>query len=130
MQTRSAPPPEGKMEQPAKKRRRGSAAPDALGSGQSENSRDQQGNDRPRFLLRFPDDPELSELTFAFEVGDYARVRDQAPRLVQSTTRPEVRRAAEELLRRIEPDPLVKYLLVVAIGLLLLLIGFVYTAHG
>jgi hypothetical protein len=65
-------------------------------------------------------------LIAAFEVGNYAKVREQAPRLVERSESLEVKAAAAELLRRIEPDPLVKMLLAVAIGLFFAVVGFVY----
>lgn len=85
-----------------------------------------RGEERPRFLLEFPHDPALEPLIEAFEAGDYARVREQAPRLARSATDPEVRRAAEELRARIEPDKLVVLLLAVAIGLFLFIAVWVY----
>lgn len=113
-----------------KKRKRKKAREGARTTSTERAPRDVRGNDRPRFLLSFPKDPELETLMHAFESGDYARVREQAPRLVERSDRPEVRRAAEELLIRIEPDPLLKFLLWVAIGLFLSMVTFVYYAHG
>jgi hypothetical protein len=92
--------------------------------------RDAEGWDRPRFLLKFPEDPDLEALMAAFEAGNFAAVRDDAPRLIERTERPEVKRAAEELLRRIEPDPLVKFLLGVAVFLFVAVVAYVYYAHG
>jgi hypothetical protein len=85
-----------------------------------------QGEDRPGFLLEFPHDPALEPLIEAFEAGNYARLRQQAPDVVKNAADPEVRRAAEELLERIEPDPLVKLLLAVAIALFLFVVAWVY----
>jgi hypothetical protein len=85
-----------------------------------------RGEERPAFVLEFPDDPALVPLVEAFEYGNYAKVRREAPALAQSTADPRVRRAAEELLRRIEPDPLVKQLLLVAVCLFLFVAGWVY----
>ncbi|MDI1477103.1 hypothetical protein [Polyangium sp. y55x31] len=72
----------------------------------------------PSFAQRFPRDERLDALLAAFDRGDYARVREDGGRLVKSTDDPAVRRAAEELLRRIEPDPLAKYMLLAACLLL------------
>ncbi|MRG94782.1 hypothetical protein [Polyangium spumosum] len=72
----------------------------------------------PSFAARFPRDEALDALLAAFERGDYGRVREDGARLVKSTEDPAVRRAAEELLRRIEPDPLAKYMLLAACVLL------------
>jgi hypothetical protein len=87
---------------------------------------DARGEERPRFLLELPHDPALEPLIEAFEAGNYARVRVLAPELVKSANNPEVRRAAEELLARIEPDPRVVLLLGVAIALFLFVVVFVY----
>ncbi|HVU04473.1 MAG TPA: hypothetical protein VHE30_22100 [Polyangiaceae bacterium] len=87
------------------------------------------GMDRPRFVLDFPADPALDRLVAAFEVGNYALVRADAPKLARETDRAEVRAAAEELLRRIEPDPLAKYLLVVSAVLLAILAAWAYHVH-
>jgi hypothetical protein len=80
--------------------------------------------------LEFPHDPALEPLIEAFEAGNYARVREQAPALVKSGRDAEVRRAAEELLARIEPDPLVKLLLGVAFGLFLFVLVWVYVKQA
>ena len=84
---------------------------------------------RARFLESLPDDPELRALGDAFEAGNYARVRAEAPRLVERSEREDVRLAARDLLARIEPDPLVKYLLVLALLLLLGVTAFAYGSH-
>ena len=88
------------------------------------------GRERPAFLLGFPEDPELERVMQAFELGNYAFVRKAAPELAEKTTDPKVRAAAEELARRIEPDPLVKVLLGLAVGLLVLLTFWAYKTHG
>jgi hypothetical protein len=89
-----------------------------------------RGPKRPRFLETLPDDPTLRELGEAFEAGNYARVRAEAPKLAQSSEREDVRAAAADLARRIEPDPLVKYLFVLAGLLLLAVAAFAYGGHG
>jgi hypothetical protein len=85
-----------------------------------------RGEERPAFLLEFPDDPALAPLVEAFEYGNYAKVRKEAAALAQGTADPRVRRAAEDLLLRIEPDPLVKRLLLVAVCLFLFVVAWVY----
>ena len=77
---------------------------------------DVSGAERSQFLAWFPADPELDRLVRAFEVGIYAFVREHAPKLAQSEDE-QVRAAARELLARIEPDPLMKYLLAAAVAL-------------
>jgi hypothetical protein len=91
---------------------------------------DSAGRERAVFILDFPADPELESLIAAFEEGDYARVRREAPALAARTDNPAVRNAALELRRRIDPDPLVKYLLGVSIALLVFLVLWVYETHG
>jgi hypothetical protein len=84
------------------------------------------GRERPRFLLAFPKDPELQELVQAFETGNYQLVRQGAPKLAAKTEDPIVRAAARELRRRIDPDPLMKYLLWVALGLFVFVVWYTY----
>ncbi len=90
---------------------------------------DARGRERPRFLLNFPKDPQLQELCRAFESGDFARVRREAPKLAERTPDPQVKAAAEELRRRIDPDPLVYILLAMAFGLLVFMVGWTYLNH-
>jgi hypothetical protein len=87
---------------------------------------DASGRERPRFLLGFPQDPDLARLAAAFEAGNYALVRAEAEALSERTENPAVRDAALELRRRIEPDPLAKYLLALTAALLLSLAYFAY----
>jgi hypothetical protein len=85
------------------------------------------GEDRPAFLLEFPEDPQLELLILAFEAGNFAEVRAQAPRLAASTADDAVRRAALELRRRTDPDPLLLLLLGLCIALFVFLVAWVYT---
>jgi hypothetical protein len=85
-----------------------------------------QGMERPRFLLDFPDDPQLERLIAAFEAGNFARVREDAGRLAETTADPAVKEAALELRRRIDPDPLAKYLLAISFVLLAVLTIWAY----
>jgi hypothetical protein len=112
-----------------KKRRRAAQPQDAelADTAPSRAALDADGRERPRFLLSFPDDPELGRLVAAFESGDFATVRADAPALAERTDDESVRDAAHELLRRIEPDPLVKYLLLASVVLLLVLVMHAYT---
>ena len=95
-------------------------------SVQGEAALDANGRERPRFLLAFPEDPALRRLTAAFEAGNYALVRAEAEALAERTENPAVRDAALELRRRIDPDPLAKYLLALTLALLLSLAYFAY----
>ncbi len=88
------------------------------------------GRERPGFLLEFPDDPELQRLVRAFEAGNYEAVRLGAPRLAETTEDPTVRSAARELRKRIDPDPLMKYLLWVAIALFVFVVWYTYENHA
>jgi hypothetical protein len=90
---------------------------------------DANGRERPSFLLAFPDHPELAQLSQAFEAGDYAYVRERAPDVARRADDDEVRRAALELAERIKPDPLIKYLLLLSLGLLLYLVIHAYASH-
>lgn len=90
---------------------------------------DADGRDRPRFILSFPNDPQLDALVHAFESGNFALVRSEAPKLAASATDPAVRDAALELRRRIDPDPTVVRLLLLAFALLVFVAVWAYTAH-
>jgi hypothetical protein len=94
------------------------------------NSLGADGRERPGFLLEFPDDPELQRLVRAFEAGNYEAVRLGAPRLAETTEDLAVRGAARELRRRIDPDPLMKYLLWVAIALFVFVVWYTYQNHS
>ena len=88
------------------------------------------GRERPLFVLGFPEDPELDRLVHAFEAGNYAFVREGAPKLAERTSSPRVRDAARELARRIEPDPLIKVLLALSVALFVVLAFWAYKTHG
>lgn len=88
------------------------------------------GRERPLFVLGFPEDPELDRLVHAFEAGNYAFVREQAPKLAERTSSRRVRDAARELARRIEPDPLIKVLLALSVALFVVLAFWAYKTHG
>ena len=98
-------------------------AEDAAGQRPSRNA---LGEDRPRFLLDFPEDPELEALIAAFEAGNFARVRREAPELAKRSTHEAVRQAALELRRRTDPDPLLIVLLLLCLGLFGFLVIWVY----
>jgi hypothetical protein len=90
---------------------------------------DADGRDRPRFLLSFPEHPELEKLIAAYEAGNYALVRKEAPRLAERADDPAVRDAALELRRRIDPDPLAKFLLLAGVLLLVFLTAYAYLGN-
>jgi hypothetical protein len=89
---------------------------------------DAEGRQRPQFLASFPDEPELNRLADAFEKGNYAYVRENAPKLVEKSQDAAVQRAAMELAARIKPDPLLKYILAMSVLLLVYLVVEAY-AH-
>jgi hypothetical protein len=82
----------------------------------------------PLFAQRYPRDETLDALLSTFDRGDYATVREGAQKLIASSTKPAVRQAAEDLLRRLDPDPLARYLLVLA-SLLLVFFSSWYFTH-
>ena len=84
--------------------------------------------EKPSFAADFPSDPALDELLQAFEEGNYARVRREAPALAKRTDRAAVRRAALELRKRLDPDPLATYMLIAA-ALLLVFLAAWYWSH-
>src|SRR5262249_7695192 len=77
----------------------------------------------PAFAHGWPHDEALDALVAAFEAGDYARVRRDAPLLARRTESDAVRRAARELARRLDPDPIAVYMLMAAAALLVFLAG-------
>jgi hypothetical protein len=78
----------------------------------------------PSFARDFPRAPELDALVEAFAQGNYARVREDGPRLAQATTDDAVRRAARRLVERTRPDPLAVTLIAFTAALLVALGGF------
>lgn len=82
----------------------------------------------PSFAAHFPVDPKLDALLVAFEAGNYAEVRRGGAELVKSAESEAVRRSAEELLLRIEPDPLAK-IMVLGASLLLVFFTIWYFTH-
>src|SRR5260221_12546485 len=100
--------------------------PDAKPADDDDAVLDAKGRERPRFLLSFPQHPDRQRLPEAFEAGNYALVRAEAEALAERAERPAVRDAALELRRRIDPDPLAKYLLALTAALLLSLAYFAY----
>jgi hypothetical protein len=90
------------------------------------NRLDANGRERPQFILDFPEDPQLAELVAAFERGDFAYVRENAPKLAQTAASPAVQAAARELRRRISPDPMVVWFLAASFVLLIFLMSWSY----
>ncbi len=133
-QTRAADEPAGATagepsSAPRHKRKRKKRAPEAPPEP-TEPALTADGRERPLFVLGFPHDPALDRLVRAFEVGNYAYVREHAPKLAEQADAADVRAAARELARRIEPDPLIKILLALSIALLVGLAVWAYKTHG
>jgi len=110
-----------------------SRQPGKRGSGTARPSRKRRklavhDAERPPFLAAFPDDPDLQRLTDAYQRGDYRLVRQDAAALAERTADARVRKAALELRRRIDPDPLARYVIIAAVALLMFLIVWAYGA--
>jgi len=121
------PKPPADAEKPARKKKK-KRRKEAVAEGPNPIGPD--GRERPAFVLAFPSDPELDRLVKAFELGNYAYVREHGPALLAKSEDAAVRDASRELLRRIEPDPLIKILLGISVTLLLLLAFWAYKTHG
>jgi hypothetical protein len=81
------------------------------------------------FARGFPAHARLDALVDAFARGDYAHVRAEAPRLIDSSEPQDVRDAARVLLERTRPDPMA----VVLLGLTAVLLAFLtvyWAVHG
>jgi hypothetical protein len=119
-------------EAPKRRKRRKKRAPEAEAApaAPKEPPLTPDGRERPLFVLGFPEDAELDRLVHAFEAGNYAYVREHAPKLAESTSSARVRDAARELARRIEPDPLIKVLLALSVVLFVVLVVWAYKTHG
>jgi hypothetical protein len=89
-----------------------------------------EGWERPGFVGDFPSDPELDRLVRAFELGNYAFVREHGAKLAKSAAEESVRSAASALVRRTEPDPLVRILFLMSLGLFLFMVFYAYRSHG
>jgi hypothetical protein len=81
---------------------------------------------RPAFARDFPSDPALDRILALFDQGNYAQVRKEVQALPKSVSA-EVRAAAQEIAKRLEPDPLALYLVAIAAALLAVLAGWYWT---
>jgi hypothetical protein len=84
---------------------------------------------RPSFTADFPRVPELDALVDAFEQGNYARVRAEAPKLAGSSEDASVREAAKTLVDRTRPDRLAVALIALT-GLLLVVLSAYWIVQG
>ncbi len=84
---------------------------------------------RPAFARAFPREPALDALVAAFERGDYAHVRAEAPRLADTTPDTAVKDAARTLVERTRPDRLAVALMVLT-GVLLAALTAYWSVNG
>ncbi len=84
----------------------------------------------PAFARDFPNDPDLASLVAAFAAGDYNAVRAGAPELAARTKDDGVKRAAELLRARIEPDPTARVFFGLTAALLVFLMTWWATHDG
>ena len=75
--------------------------------------------DQAEFLSAFPQHPVLAQAVSAFVAGNYHDVQVICPRILSSDADEDVKDAARELLRRLQPDRL---LINILWGTLLLLV--------
>ena len=80
----------------------------------------------PHFSDGYPDDPALAALVASFRRGDYRTVRDGAPKLAASTDDAAVKTAALDLRARLEPEPLVLWMMAGTGLLLAFLVAWFY----
>jgi hypothetical protein len=89
---------------------------------------DRNGRERPIFVTRYPHgSPELDALVALFERGNFRQLQQAAEVLLQSSPSPEVRAAAEDLMRRTAPHRLISLFLVLSVTLFLFFAIWVYT---
>lgn len=91
---------------------------------QDQVAREAESWERPAFAKGFPRDAELDALVRAFELGNYAFVRAEAPKLAARATDEKIAAAARELRKRLDPDPLAYALLALTTALLAFLTGW------
>jgi hypothetical protein len=85
----------------------------------------------PAFARGFPRHPELDALVAAFANGDYLSVRTRAPKLATSPdVHVDVKRAAEVLRARVEPDKTARMFFALAAALLVFLTFWWVTHDG
>jgi hypothetical protein len=81
---------------------------------------------KARFLSDAEKAPELARALAAFHAGNYALVRIETARVLAEAQDESVKSLALELQRRTQPDPLLRYLLVVSFVLLAIVTVFAY----
>jgi hypothetical protein len=83
---------------------------------------------RPAFAKGYPRTAALDRLVAAFAAGDFGLVRREAPEVEASANDAAVRRAVQDLRRRIAPDPTAIYLWAIGVVLLVVIYGW-YLMH-
>ncbi len=78
----------------------------------------------PSFARDYPQNEELTRLVQAFQRGDFAEVREHAPKLAKDSEEEEVRAAAIDLRRRLDPHAAAAILWGLGVALLVLLFGY------
>lgn len=104
-------------------------APETLPDKASKRGRTPAAGKRARFLDGFPEHEGLSRAVAAFEDGNYAETRRLCEQLLDTEEDEDVRDAASELLRRMEPDRMIVIILWASFALLALVALAVY-GHG
>jgi hypothetical protein len=85
----------------------------------------------PAELVSAPRSEAIAGLIAAFDAGNYALVRERAPAVMKSVDDPDEQAIARDLLRRINPDPIAKWMMMGAGLLLAFLAGWYWShAHG
>ena len=82
---------------------------------------------RLTFMSSYPKTAELDILCDAFVEGDYAKVRELAPNLIKQKENADLAKAAQDLVNRTEPDPLMRWLLIITGTLLFFLVYWFYS---
>jgi hypothetical protein len=85
-------------------------------------------DDRPAFARGYPRTADLDELLRAFRSGDYGKVRELAPAMLERAKDEQEKKAIADLRRRIDADPTALYLFGLTLALLVFLVVWFY-AH-
>ena len=92
----------------------------------AEGAKRSRSAERPGFLEAMPKDEELSPLIQLFEEGNFLELRRRARELDRATVTPEVAAAIDELVQRTNPDPLLKWMLLICFGLFAFIVAWDY----
>ncbi len=81
---------------------------------------------RAPFLAALPADRTLEPFIELFEAGNFRELRRRAADVDAGSLDPEIQRAIAELVSRTEPDPALKWMLLICFALLAFTVGWVY----